>query len=245
MIPSRRLPVALRVAIQLCAVAALPGATLAASLQVTPLLVEIPPSAAASTLTLRNDGVRPVEAQVRVFRWTQRGGADVLEPADAVVASPPMASLRPRTDYLVRIIRPGRQPAGAEEAYRLLVDELPSAQTGSSGSVTMVLRHSVPVFFTPPGAEPRLRWSAQVQDGRLTVRLDNEGGRRVRVSRLTVSDGASSISFGDGLVGYALAGSGMAWSRPIRAGSFRTGEVRIAAEGDVGPLNATARIQGR
>lgn len=224
---------------------AAPFAAAAASLQVTPLLIEIPAGSATSSLTLRNDGARPVDAQVRVFRWTQRDGADVLEPTETVVASPPMASLRPRADYLVRIIRPGRQPVSGEEAYRLVVDELPGAQTGGGGSVAMVLRHSVPVFFTPPNAEPLLRWNAQLRDGRLILRLDNEGARRVRVSRLVVSDGSTSLSFGDGLVGYGLAGSSMTWSRPIRPGAFRASEVRITAVGDIGPLNAVAKIQSR
>lgn len=223
----------------------IPGIARAASLQVTPLLIEIPAGTAASSLTLRNDGTQPVAAQVRVFRWTQRDGADVLEPAEAVVASPPMASLRPKADYLVRVLRPGRQPVGGEEAYRLIVDELPGAPTGGAGSIAMVLRHSVPVFFTTPGAQPRLRWSAQVRQGRLLVRLDNDGGRRVRVSRLTVSDGSASLTFGDGLVGYALAGSGVVWSRSLRAGTFKSGEVRISAVGDIGPLNAVATIQTR
>ena len=77
----------------------------AASLQVTPLLLEIPAPGATSTLTVRNESPRPVNAQVRVFRWTQANGQDVLEPTDAVVASPPLVNLASRISFAVRIVR--------------------------------------------------------------------------------------------------------------------------------------------
>src|SRR3954451_16066717 len=95
----------------------------AASLQVTPLLIEVPAPAATSTLTLRNESPRPANAQVRVFRWSQANGQDVLEATDAVVASPPLVKLASRVSYAVRVVRTSRQPVTAEEAYRLVIDE--------------------------------------------------------------------------------------------------------------------------
>ena len=48
----------------------------------------------------------------------------MLTPTNDVVASPPLASLQPNTDYTVRVVRTRKDPAVKEEAYRLLVDEL-------------------------------------------------------------------------------------------------------------------------
>jgi fimbrial chaperone protein len=215
----------------------------AASLQVAPLMLEVAPGGQASTITLRNEGPRPINAQVRVFRWTQSDGEDVLEPTAAVVASPPNAALGSRADYTVRVVRTARAPAGQEEAYRLIVDELPDADREKNGAVAMVLRHSVPVFFTPDQPEPpQLQWSVEVQGGQVNVTATNAGGRRVRLSKLKLTSGKSTVSFGDGLVGYALAGSSATWSRPARGLS---GTVTISAQGDLGPINATARVQGR
>src|SRR5919205_254856 len=140
----------------------------AASLQVTPLLIEVAPPGSTSTLTLRNESPRPISAQVRVFRWTQANGQDVLEPTDAVVASPPLVSLAPRVNYAVRIVRTNRQPVAKEEAYRLIADELPDPSRQRSGTINIVLRHSVPVFFKPEDAGgPKLAWSVRNQGGRV------------------------------------------------------------------------------
>jgi fimbrial chaperone protein len=218
----------------------------AASLQVTPLLVEVAAPGATSTLTLRNQGTQSVNGQIRVFRWTQANGQDVLEPTDAVVASPPMASLAGRVDYSVRIVRTSRQPIAQEEAYRLLIDELPDASKRRSGTIAIVLRQSIPVFFTPQerGA-PKLAWSVQHGGGKVTVTAKNTGDRRVRISRLQVGAGKNAVSFGKGLVGYALAGSTMSWTRPAPAG-FGGGPVKISAHSDNGPINATvAATPGR
>ena len=215
----------------------------AASLQVAPVLLEIRTPGAASTVTLRNEGPRPISAQARVFRWTQVDGQDVLKPTDAVVASPPMVTLASRIDYAVRVVRTSRQPVVAEEAYRLVLDELPDRSREKDGTVALVLRHSIPVFLVPEDADPpKLSWSTQVQGGRLAVQVTNEGGRRVRLSRMRVGNpGGPAASFGDGLVGYALAGSTMSWSRPAPRG-FTGRSAMISVQGDTGPINASASV---
>ena len=42
----------------------------AGSLQVEPVLVDVAAPGAASTVTLRNEGAAPINAQIRVFRWS-------------------------------------------------------------------------------------------------------------------------------------------------------------------------------
>jgi fimbrial chaperone protein len=211
----------------------------AISLQVTPLTVEVTAPSATSTLTLRNQGAQPVNAQIRVFRWTQAGGKDVLEPTDAVVASPPMAKLAGRVDYSVRVVRTNRQPVAKEEAYRLLIDELPDPSRPRSSGINIVLRQSIPVFFAPQDkGAPKLTWSVQNRGGQITVTARNSGERRVRISRLQVTAGKSTVSFAKGLVGYALAGSTMSWTRSAPRG-FGGSPVKISAQSDSGPINAS------
>src|SRR5438270_3421697 len=96
-----------------------------ATLQVGPALIEVLAPGAASTLTLRNNGEKPINVQVRVFRWSEENGQERLEATDDVIASPPAVTLAPKVDYVARVVRVSKQPPVGEEAYRLLVDELP------------------------------------------------------------------------------------------------------------------------
>ena len=97
----------------------------AASLRVAPTTISLVAPDAASVLSLRNDDKRPINVQIRVFRWTQVDGVDRLEPARDVVASPPAARLAGGAATTVRIVRVSKAPVSGEESYRLLVDELP------------------------------------------------------------------------------------------------------------------------
>ncbi|MEJ1937975.1 fimbria/pilus periplasmic chaperone, partial [Nostoc sp. NIES-2111] len=191
-------------------------------------------------LTLRSAGQAPLPVQVRVFRWTQEAGRENLAPATDMVASPPQARLEPGATYTVRLVSRGAA-AGQERAYRLLVDELPQGDRARAGTVTMLMRYSIPVFAAGDGRMPQLAWSARLSGGELEIRAANSGGRRARLSRVKASAGGKTVVFAEGLLGYALAGSEMAWSRPVPAG-FK-GAVRISGETEAGPFDAAAKLQ--
>src|SRR5919202_1693652 len=129
----------------LMAAAATPA--LAASLQVSPVLLQVQAPGAATRITVRNEGAQPLAAQTRVFRWTQVNGQDVLEPTTAVVASPPIVNLASRVDYTVRVVRTSGKPVAQEESYRLLVDEIPDPSRRAKGVITLAVPHLSPVFF--------------------------------------------------------------------------------------------------
>jgi fimbrial chaperone protein len=213
----------------------------AASLQVAPVLVEVPTPAATSTLKLRNEGTKPLDAQIRVFLWTQANGVDSLTPTDDVAASPPLASLRPSTDYTVRIVRTSKEPVVKEESYRLLIDELPAPSTGSAATVNIALRYSIPVFFTVPGvAATRLTWELQQRvNNKPVIVVNNAGDRRVRLAKLKFTDGKGAIAyFGDGLAGYVLGHSSRNFEVPANAKGFGAGGVvSMSALGDIGPID--------
>ncbi|BAT59088.1 putative fimbrial chaperone protein [Variibacter gotjawalensis] len=218
----------------------------AASLQVSPVLLEVPAPGAATTMTLRNNGDHPIMAQVRVFRWTQQNGEEKLEPATDVVASPPIAELRPKQDYTVRVVRTAKHPYVGEETYRVVVDELPDP-TKRAGTIALVLRHSVPLFFTTPAAAAAQPIYAISQSkGALTLRVTNRGDRRVQLSAVTVrAPSGRQVSFGPGLVGYALGRSTMQWTvrsadLGARSGfminaNSETGKIVAQATGDNAP----------
>jgi fimbrial chaperone protein len=211
----------------------------AASLQVAPVLVEVPAPGAAATLKLRNEGNRPLNAQIRIFQWTQVDGVDTLTPTNDVAASPPLASLRPNTDYTVRIVRTNKAPAAKEESYRLLIDELPERAAGQAVSVNIALRYSIPVFFTAPGgAPPKLNWEIQQRANKPVIVANNAGDRRIRLSRLKLTDARGGVAnFGDGLAGYVLGHSTRTFAIPANAKGFGAGGVAsISAQSDVGPV---------
>ena len=220
--------------------------TIASSLQVTPVRIQVESPAAASTITVSNPGDEPLAAQIRVFRWTRVNGKDTLQPTKDVVASPPLTRLAPSQPYVVRIIRVSKTPLNGEETYRLLVDEIPNPQASApSFGPRFAIRQSIPVFFTDPAAAPKLTWAAVLKNGRLLVKARNEGGRRVRISALKVTNGSgAALGFGDGFIGYVFGRSSEQWTAVTAPRGFAPGAaITILAQGDNGPIKATAKIQ--
>lgn len=120
----------------------------AASLRVAPIQLDLPSGTAASTVRVWNDDPATVRVQVRVFKWTQVNGRDVLEPTRDVVASPPMSTLAPGSENLVRVVRTSTRPVDGRESYRLLIDQLPDPQQRRPGTVNVLVRHAIPLYFT-------------------------------------------------------------------------------------------------
>ena len=92
------------------------------------------------------------------------------------------------------------------------------------------------------GGAPKVTWSVSSRNGRLVLRAQNAGERRLRLAKVSVTlAGGKTVSFGGGLLGYALAGSSMEWVSPgaVPAGALGP-EARVSAETDLGPLEAKA-----
>jgi fimbrial chaperone protein len=218
----------------------------AASLQVSPVSFDLNAAVKTAQLTLQNLGDAPIDAQIRVFRWSQVDGKEQLTPTADLVASPPAANLAPHQDYIVRLVRVADRPVQGEESYRLLVDELPPPLPTNSNvsTVRLFVRYSVPVFFAQPDTRPQLTWSAWLVDQHLQLMVRNDGSQHVRISALRVEGPGLNISFGEGLVGYVLAHSAAQWTaRPVLKSAALGTPLKITALGGNGPVSATALLQ--
>jgi fimbrial chaperone protein len=195
----------------------------ASGLQIAPTGLQIVPGGPAQALWLTNTGDRELHAQVRAFHWSQTTGHDELEPTQAVVASPPMLNIPPGGRQLVRVIRTGQDGASSgEQAFRLLVDELPLGESKGTG-VQYVLRYSVPVFVGTPGATPALQWSTHIDGEKLELNIHNPGAVHAQVSALNLSQpGAAPVELVPGLLGYVLPGATMHWTLALPAGANTT-----------------------
>lgn len=224
----------------LCAVAA---PALATSLEIMPVMVSVPAPAAASTVTLLNSGTDKINAQVRVFKWTQVGGKDQLAPTHDVVASPPAIRLQAGKKGVIRIVRLSKTPVQGEETYRLLIDEVPKApKTGKTG-VGISVRYSLPVFFAAAGAAPELHWSAGVSGGKLVISAKNTGALHMRLADLQIESAGKVVTVAQGLSGYVLGSSTRTWA--IKAGNVSAAAgstIKILAKGDNGAIEATVKV---
>lgn len=189
----------------------LPGIAQAEGLQVAPVSVTIPER--SGTVWLTNEGSETLRAQVRVFRWSQDNGEDVLVETTDLVASPPFVSIASGTQQVVRLVRTAEvaDPAGpCEQTFRIIVDELPTAERQPGDGLQYVLRFSVPIYLTTPACAelaPVLAWRLEQGSEGNSLVVANTGQVRAQLADLVlVSAGGARSDLGRGLVGYVLPG---------------------------------------
>ncbi|NGY04416.1 fimbrial biogenesis chaperone [Solimonas terrae] len=189
----------------------------AGGLGVSPILLEFDARSPARALWLTNAGDHVLHGQVRVFRWTQENGEDRLTPTRELVVSPPMVEIAPGSQQLVRVIRATPYPAG-EQAYRILVNELPDTSRGENLGLSFVMEFSVPVFVGDAGTPAQLSWNLRKDNDQVVLEARNRGGTRAQVSAFALLDAhGKTLMQEPGLLGYALAGQLRRWTLKLPA----------------------------
>lgn len=208
------------------------GGANAASLSVSPIRLDVIHPGNTARLTLRNNGTRPLTAQVRVFQWSSQNGKDSFAETRNVVVSPPIASLAAGSEMHVRILRAGGGPVQGEESYRVVVDEIPDANRVQNVGVTIAIRYALPLFvISTEASKPQVAWTVRMIGGKRVLVATNAGDVHLRIANLTVGN----LKLGKGLQGYVLGRSTRIFDLPRNANPAGA----LSADTDQGKLNAS------
>jgi len=190
----------------------------------------------ASALWLENRGSETANLQIRVFAWSQSGFSDQYQNQRDVIGSPPVAKIEPGQKQLVRLTRTREVPPGQELAYRIIIDEIPSAKPPqaddgkTAAAIRFQMRYSVPLFAYGAGlwskedttrqrdpkgiGLPNLTWRTVAVDGKPYVEVRNQGAVHARLTDVALKQGSQTKPLVEGLLGYVLPGAIMRWPAP-------------------------------
>lgn len=240
-----------RAALAVSAWAMLPSTAHADGLQVAPVSVTIPER--SGVVWLNNEGDGPLRAQVRVFRWTQAHGEDVLAETTDVVASPPFAEIAPGTQQVIRLVRLGGAAVAmttCEQTYRIIVDELPAAEQPASTGLQYVVRYSVPVYLTNPACQaqaPVLNWRIEPAGATAMLVVSNAGQFHAQLANVTFVDRMGHrTEITGGLLGYVLPGGERRFAISVGTEALAAGgnlEVKVNGEQVIAPVLLAQPIQ--
>jgi fimbrial chaperone protein len=152
--------------------------------------------------------------QVQVFSWTQTDKEAIkLTPSEEIVLFPLLLTIEAgkSRDLRVGIVAP---PQPVEKTYRILIQELPDAQTQEKPQdkgISFLLKMSVPVFVTPeqPKSQPGITNLAN-NKGKFSFQLSNTGNAHYMAKEMQVvgTDASGKTLFEKSRTGwYVLSGS--------------------------------------
>jgi fimbrial chaperone protein len=180
----------------------------AGTLEVNPVLLEISANRRTATVTLRNQEAVPVTVRAYPLEWRQAGGGEAYAETSAVIVSPPVFTIAPGATQLVRVGL--RSSAGARQAYRLILEEVPDASP--SNGIRVALRLNLPLYAMIPAGQPSaVRWSAWQESGSWVVEAANSGPGYVRLSHDAAQDATGIRAGNDVNFGTLLPGATRRW----------------------------------
>lgn len=230
-------------ALVLCLAAADAGA---GSFQVNPIRVEIAKGATTAAITVRNDSEEAIVVQASLVAWAQEDNQDVYAPTTEALVTPPIMTVPPGGEQIVRFGL--RRPADPQRelTYRLYLQEVPPPPKPGFTGLQVALRVGVPVFVAPlaPGIR-RLDWSAQVGPEGIRLAAQNTGNTHVQVTdfELGLPAGGEPLVHQSTLT-YVLAGQRRLWilSAPVERAKA-VNEFRLKAYTDAGEIDTPVTLE--
>lgn len=161
----------------------------AGAFSVAPVRLEVKMPRRAVSLEVQNTGELPAQIQVERYRWVaDKGGDDQLEATEDVIATPPIFTLSPGQKQIVRVLVVGSQDPAREGTYRVILQET-ALNDPPPNVVQALLRISMPLFITPPGAKANVIWSAERADDRWWLVMENTGNAHAQITEARLESG--------------------------------------------------------
>jgi fimbrial chaperone protein len=214
----------------------------AQALSVLPVNIFFSPGQKATSLTVTNQGTSATSIQIRAYAWSLKGDDDQLTATNAVVVSPPLVTIDPGANQVIRLIL-REPPQGREATYRLLLDQIPPP--AEPGVVHMVLRLSIPIFALPAVRTfPDVQYHLERDGEKMYLVTFNAGNLHEKIHDivLTTSDGRK-LKAGSGASPYVLSGATRRWLIAAQDSLPLTSEtMQLTAQSNAGAIDQQVRF---
>lgn len=160
-----------------------------AQVAISPIRVDLDDDNNKDVILVTSQAATTRSYEVEVVAWSQTDERrEIYSPTEEILAVPPLFTLEPGEEQVVRIGMMSDSDPSMEKSYRMFITELapPQEEARESTGVNMRLRLGIPVFVAPkaiPYATLDLAGSKQINQ-QLFMRLENSGNTHVRISEV-------------------------------------------------------------
>ncbi len=215
----------------------------ASTLSVAPIRVELSSATRTAMLTVRNQEDTPVTVQARPAAWSQPDGGEQLDDTRELLVTPPIFTIPPRGQQVLRLALTREVDPARELDYRLVLTELPPPTPTETTGLKVALRITLPVFVAAQTrAAPDLAWShSWLADGTLRVEAVNHGTAHLQILDFDVQSAARPVP---GLHSdhshYLLPGTKVHWELHPAGSLDRSAQLLIRGHSDAGDFTVTS-----
>lgn len=160
-----------------------------AQVAVSPVRIELSNDHSKDVVRVINQVDKTMSYQVEVVAWSQTNERrEIYTPTEDIIAVPPLFSIAPGEEQIIRLGMISDADASVERSYRMFITELAPQQEEESRStgVNMRLQLGIPVFVSPsalPNAALDYFDSRQIEN-QLFMQMRNSGNTHVKISEI-------------------------------------------------------------
>lgn len=186
----------------------------AAGWSIDPVRIVLLPEHPAA-ITVGNDSDEPTSIQVQAVAWTQLDGKDVYTPTRELLVSPPIFTIAPHSEQVIRVALRRQADPAVELAYRINLQELPPQPKPGLNGLQVALRIGLPVFVPPKIDKDvsKMVWKiSRMPDQKLKIGLTNHGNEHIQVSDFSIYvPGSDKPIASEAGSSYVLPGQAREW----------------------------------
>lgn len=212
----------------------------AGSIQLTPVRVNLSNAAKVEILTVHNTGSEDSVMQVTLSKWSLDGEQYEYELSQDLVITPSTFRLAPNQQQIVRIGLRGSPPQGIEDAYRLVVEEVPPPIVPGSTGARMIVRHDLPVFVAPIDAQAAsLDFTIECTDAGAQLNVTNIGNVHAHLRSVELEDSTAGTLLANWeAFDYLLPAAQKSWDLALVAPEGNSKELDVTMLTDQGSFTA-------
>lgn len=224
------------------------GVAAAGSFMVDPTRIELGPGQLSATLTIRNDDREPAVIRIEPRAWEQQHGEDLYAPSKEILVTPPIVTVAPGAEQIVRVALRRALDPKKELTYRIYLQEVPPPPRPGFSGLQVALRISLPVFAKPgDAAVPRATWSAGylAREHALRVSLANTGNAHLQLQEFKLSAPGSDATLAlQQTAVYLLPGQSRDWLLKLNASvRISVQRLRLKAVTDAGEMDQELELE--
>lgn len=169
----------------------------ASTLRIEPIRLAIASQETITSLKIINDSHDAISVQIDPKLWTQRNNQDFYEATTDILVVPPIVSIEPQEEQIIRIAKRHNLVTMVEKQYRLFVQELNTVTNApKTNNLKVILNLRLPLFLLPEKILSNYHWEINDFDlNKKKITLTNNGNTHIAVSQFVLKDKLGKSSF--------------------------------------------------
>lgn len=212
-----------------------------ASFSVDPVIAHITGQQRITSFNVKNRSSVPTAIELQIFRWEQVNGEEKLTPAPEMLVTPTIFKVPGDASQIIRVGKRQAVLNEKEQAYRLILKEIPAPPKPGFQGLNVLLKISLPIFASKTIVSPALQWRAKVSDhGKLQLDIHNTGLGHTKILQVHLENGNQTPQTIKRQA-YLLAGDQQQWSTEldVKPGT----EFKLVADTSKGQINTILKVE--